>query len=183
MRGRQRFQCLYCGRQFILKRDKTSLRKKLWKEYVWHRQTLTQMADRYGRTVQWVQRQLDAAPISSVPDLPQRIIAVTDTTFFGRGYGILVVRCPRLKKNVHVHELQLETPAEYHAARASLETQGFISSSVNSTKSRLCGGISPVVLNFRLAENYEPWHSRYRPLPNKRLLICSRSGTNVGNSF
>jgi len=126
VRGRQRFQCLYCGRQFILKRDKTSLRKKLWKEYVWHRQTLTQMADRYGRTVQWVQRQLDAAPISSVPDLPQRIIAVTDTTFFGRGYGILVVRCPRLKKNVHVHELQLETPAEYHAARASLETQGFI---------------------------------------------------------
>lgn len=126
VRGKQRFQCLLCGRQFIPKKDRTALRKQLWKEYVWHRQTLTQLADRYGRTVQWVQRQLDAAPVSSIPQPSQRIVAVTDTTFFGRGYGILVVRCPRLKKNVHVHEVRLETPAEYRAARASLETKGFI---------------------------------------------------------
>src|SRR3990167_7766907 len=106
-------KCVACGSSQVKKYGKVRGRQRFQCLY-------------YGRTVQWVQRQLDAAPISSVPDLPQRIIAVTDTTFFGRGYGVLVVRCPRLKKNVHVHELQLETPAEYHAARASLETQGFI---------------------------------------------------------
>lgn len=126
VRGRQRFQCLPCGRQFIPKKDRTRLRKQLWNEYVWHRQTLTQLAHQYGKTVQWVQRQLDATPLSSRPQLPQPIVAVTDTTFFGRGYGILVVRCPRLKKNVHVHEVRLETPAEYQAARAALEAQGYV---------------------------------------------------------
>lgn len=76
--------------------------------------------------MQWVQRQLDAAPINATHHTPQQIIAVADTTFFGRGYGILVVRCPRLKKNVHVHEVRVETPAEYQAARDSLEARGFI---------------------------------------------------------
>jgi len=102
------------------------LKKQLWKEYVWHRQTLNQLADKYGKTMQWVQRQLDTAPISIVPNEPQRIVAVTDTTFFGRGYGILVIRCPRLKKNVHVHEVHVETPIEYQAARFALEAKGFI---------------------------------------------------------
>ena len=55
----------------------------------------------------------------------QKIIAVTDTTFFGREYGILVVRCPRLKKNVHFHEVTSETPAEYLRARLELEDKGF----------------------------------------------------------
>lgn len=102
------------------------MQRHLWKEYVWHRQTLSQLADTYGKTIQWVQRQLDAAPADVVPTVPQRIVAVTDTTFFGRGYGILVVRCPRLKKNVHVHEVRAETPIEYQAARIALEEKGFI---------------------------------------------------------
>lgn len=50
---------------------------------------------------------------------------MADTTFFGRGYGILMIRCPRLKKNVHWREVRLETPAEYAAARKDLEAQGF----------------------------------------------------------
>lgn len=58
--------------------------------------------------------------------MPERIVAVTDTTFFGRGYGILVVRCPRLKKNIHFHEVCSETPAEYASARRNLEAKGFL---------------------------------------------------------
>lgn len=57
--------------------------------------------------------------------MPQPIIAVADATFFGRGYGILIVRCPRLKRNLHCHEIQSETPAEYQRARQSLESKGY----------------------------------------------------------
>ncbi|MEK6900920.1 MAG: hypothetical protein AABX37_01110 [Nanoarchaeota archaeon] len=57
---------------------------------------------------------------------PQPIIAIADTTFFGRGYGILVIRCARLKKNVHFHEVRSETPEEYYRARRILEAQGWI---------------------------------------------------------
>lgn len=126
MRSRQRYRCLGCGRQFILPRDKRKLRQQLWNEYVWHRQTLTQLAEKRHRSVRWVQQQLDAAPITTVPPSPQKVIAVADTTFFGRGYGILVVRCPRLKKNIHCHAVPSETPAEYALARNELEKRGFI---------------------------------------------------------
>jgi len=64
-----------------------------------------------------VQIQLDASPIHVSEEKPQPIIAMADTTFFGRGYGVIVIRCPRLKKNVHFHEVQSETPEEYHRAR------------------------------------------------------------------
>src|SRR3990167_11301350 len=101
-------KCVACGSSQVKKYGKVRGRQRFQCLY-------------YGRTVQWVQRQLDAAPISSVPDLPQRIIAVTYTTFFGRGYGILVVRCPRLKKNIHFHEVQSEIPEEYLKARTNLE--------------------------------------------------------------
>lgn len=126
VRGRQRFQCLVCYRQFIPKRDRTALQKRLWNEYVWHRQTLSQLAEQCGRSIPWVQRQLDAAAISVTPPAPQPVVAVTDTTFFGRGYGILVIRCPRLKKNVHWQEVRLETPDEYQRARQALEARGFM---------------------------------------------------------
>ncbi|MBI5077393.1 hypothetical protein HZB94_03350 [Candidatus Falkowbacteria bacterium] len=69
--------------------------------------------------------ELDAAAISVTLSIPQPIVAVTDTTFFGRGYGVLVIRCPRLKKNVHWQEVRLETPDEYQRARQALEARGF----------------------------------------------------------
>lgn len=53
-------------------------------------------------------------------------MAVADTTFFGRGYGILVIRCPRLKRNIHFHKVTLETPTEYYLARHELEQLGYV---------------------------------------------------------
>jgi hypothetical protein len=102
------------------------LRRKLWKKYVWHRQTLGQLAQHYQRSIPWIQSQLDGAAVTSNPVLPQRVVALADATYFGRGYGILVVRCPRLKKNIHCHEIRSETPEEYIRARKTLEAEGYI---------------------------------------------------------
>jgi len=109
----------------VPKTDRTRFRKKLWREYVWHKQTLRQLAEKYDHSIQWVQRQLDYVSIQSSNPAYKKIIAVTDTTFFGRGYGILVIRCPRLKRNLHCHEVQTETPEEYMRARRHLESQGY----------------------------------------------------------
>lgn len=51
---------------------------------------------------------------------------VADTTFFGSKYGVLVCRCPRLKKNLYFHELTTEKPEEYRKARAVLEKRGYV---------------------------------------------------------
>lgn len=106
--------------------DKTGLRKRLWNKYVWHKQTLKQLAEEYGKSLKWVQKQLDLVATPSHRPAPQSIIAVADATFFKRGYGILVVRCPRLKKNVHWHEVSSETALEYRRARQELESQGYV---------------------------------------------------------
>jgi len=107
-------------------RNKTRLRKKIWEEYVWHRQTLNQLAEKYKHSYQWIRKQLDLAPITDADLSPQKIIAVTDTTFFGRGYGILVIRCPRLKRNLIFYEVSSETPEEYLKARRNLESRGYV---------------------------------------------------------
>jgi len=126
VRGRQRFQCLACNRQFIPPANKTRFRLKLRKEYVWNKQTLKQLAEKYKRSIRWVQKQLDLAPTDRIRREPQKIIAVTDTTYFGRGYGVLVIRCPRLRKNLHFHEVVSEAPSEYLKARQELEGRGYV---------------------------------------------------------
>lgn len=73
-----------------------------------------------------MRRYLDAfvPPKKTVTVRP--IVAVTDTTFFGRKYGILVVRCPHAKRTVYFHEVVSETPEEYRRARQFLEAKGFV---------------------------------------------------------
>lgn len=115
-----------CGYRFVRRRDQSRFRRQLWNDYVWYRQTLTQLAQKHHRSIPWIQKQLDQVSPTSVPVAPQSVVALTDTTFFGRGYGILVIRCPRLKKNLHFHEVVSETPIEYLRARRCLEDQGYL---------------------------------------------------------
>ena len=87
---------------------------------------MKQLADEYHHGIQWVKKNLDQAAIYRRASIPQPIVAVSDATFWGRGYGVLVVRCPRLKKNIHYHEIATETPFEYLKARRAVEAKGFI---------------------------------------------------------
>jgi hypothetical protein len=48
-----------------------------------------------------------------------------DCCFFGRGYGIIVARCPGLKKNLYWKEITTENKAVYTEARRYLEQNGF----------------------------------------------------------
>ena len=103
-----------------------TIQQKLWQEYVWHRQTLSQLAKQYHRSIPWVKNQLDKAVICTNSVLSQNIVAVADTTFFGRNYGVLVIRCPRLRKNLYFHEVSSETTKEYRRARTQLEASGYV---------------------------------------------------------
>lgn len=72
-----------------------------------------------------MQRHLDQASTRQCNTESQKIILVTDTTFFGSKYGVLVCRCPRLKRNLYFHELTTEKPEEYRKARVALEKHGY----------------------------------------------------------
>lgn len=115
-----------CGWSITKKYQSGKLQQILWQKFVWKRYTLNQLADEYHRSINWVKKNLDAAALRGHSTNPQPIIAVSDATFWGRGYGVLVVRCPRLKKNIHYHEIATETPFEYLKARRTVEAKGFV---------------------------------------------------------
>ncbi len=124
--GQQRYRCLTCGKSTTKKYRSDKLQQTLWEKFVWKRYTRDQLAAEYRRSAKWVERQLDKARVTSGDVNPQPIIAVADATFWDRGYGVLVIRCPRLKKNIHYHEITTETPLEYLRARRAVEAKGLV---------------------------------------------------------
>lgn len=98
----------------------------LWNQYVWGKQSLTQLAEKYDRGIPWIQKQLDAVLLKQYEIVPQPIIFIADVSFFARGDGILVFRSPKHHRNVFWQFRKGENPSMYHEARRMLETKGFV---------------------------------------------------------
>lgn len=52
------------------------------------------------------------------------VVLIFDITFFGRSFGILVMRAPHLKKNIYVREVRTESVEAYWQGRRTLEDLG-----------------------------------------------------------
>lgn len=114
-----------CGRTFQSKKQKERKRRSLFRAYVWKRQSITQLAEREGRSHVWIRKQLDAAmPMPSLVR-PQAIVIAADMTFWGRGYGVCVFRAPSLKRNLWWKEALNETPWVYEAGLRELRQEGW----------------------------------------------------------
>jgi len=100
--------------------------KSLFQEYVFGKQTLNQLAIKYDKTKKTIQKYLDqyqeAQPIT--PTVRSVVIGI-DCTFFGQDNGIIVVRCPALKKDLYWKKITTENKAVYEEARRYLEEAGF----------------------------------------------------------
>lgn len=121
----QRYKCQKCELQFQSKVRPSRQRNILWHEYVWGKQSLAQLAEKFSKSIPWIQKELDAHILKKNAVTPQPLILLADVTFFGRGYGILVFRSPLLKRNIYYKEITQETPAVYREARKELENKGF----------------------------------------------------------
>lgn len=116
---------MICGKQFQLRYKKNKLKQKLWLNYVWSRQTVSQLALGYRKSEKWIRLQLASAIIKTVAVSPQPLVFIADATFFKRTFGILVFRSQKLKKNVYWKEVKSETIQEYRDTRNLLESRGF----------------------------------------------------------
>jgi len=101
------------------------MKNKLWKEYVWGKQSLAQLAKKYSRSIPFVRKQLNSVVVKKTEHKPQKLHIVADTVFFGREYGIAVFRSPKLKKNLCFAEVEKETPYAYALGRKHLESLGY----------------------------------------------------------
>jgi len=96
------------------------------KQYIWKRQTYTDLADSYGKSSKWVQRKLDRVEVKSIVKINDKeIIVVADVTFFTRTKGLCIFREPNLKKNIWWKKVNTENVDIYLQGKNHLERNGF----------------------------------------------------------
>lgn len=101
------------------------------KQYVWQRQTYSDLAKKHNRSKRWVQRKLDDTEVRSIVKLNrQAVVIVADTTFFSRAKGLTVFRDPNLKKNIWWQSIIHERADVYLKGKQHVEKNGFTISAV-----------------------------------------------------
>lgn len=115
-----------CRYRFQYKKREGQLKQKLWGEYSGGKQTLTEIGTKIGHSYKWVRNKLDEVEVSLPEDItPVPTIIVPDTTFWGRGYGVMVFRSWTLKRNLWWSEVASERVANYYYGRKILEARGW----------------------------------------------------------
>ena len=95
-------------------------------QYVWQRQTYSDLAKEYNRSNKWIQKRLDEINVDSAIKLnPKPLIVIADVTFFSRLDGLIVFREPNLKKNVWWKFVPYERVDIYELGKQHLEHNGF----------------------------------------------------------
>jgi len=115
---------LVCAKYFQSKKRFSRIRRKLWKDYVNHRQTLKQLSEKYHKGIPWIRKQLKYTPIDKKIFSPSSAVVVADSTFFKRSFGLCVFRVPAIKKNIYWSQITTETVEAYRKGRNAIEAQG-----------------------------------------------------------
>lgn len=104
------------------------MQNKIWKEYVWGKQTFKQLSKKYSKSIPYIKKQIDSIVVENDTDETQEIHIIADVVFFGKKYGIVVFHCPKLKRNIYWAEVETETPLVYSLGRKHLEQTGKLTS-------------------------------------------------------
>ena len=90
-RGRkQLYKCKSCGRQFIggYRREKS----QVITDYVEGKQTLSQLASKYGVSEKTIRRDLSEMRYVHKISRYKDVTVQMDTTYWGRSFGLMVIR-------------------------------------------------------------------------------------------
>ena len=124
LRGRtQRYKCNDCGRRFDggIRRDKT----QVITDYVEGKQTLAQLAVKYGVNEKTIRRDLEGMRHVHKIAKHKDVTVQMDTTYWGRNFGLMVIR-DALRGNVLWHKyVRHETIAQYVEGVNWLRSNGF----------------------------------------------------------
>ena len=125
-RGVQMYKCQSCSKYFQNKRRDRGQKQNLLHQYVWQRQTYTDLSGQYGKSTKWVQRKLDEIEVKQIVKINKRkVVVVADTTFFSKKHGLVVFREPNRKQNLWWRFVDYERVREYESGKRHLEKNGF----------------------------------------------------------
>lgn len=124
LRGRiQRYKCKDCGRRFDggIRRDKS----RVITDYVEGKQTLNQLAEKYGVSEKTIRRDLEGMRYVHKIAKHKDVTIQMDTTYWGRNFGLMVIR-DALRGKVLWHKyVTHETIAQYVEGVSWLKNNGF----------------------------------------------------------
>lgn len=138
---KQTYKCRDCGRRFVggRRRDKT----QVITDYVEGKQTLRQLAERYGVSIKTVERDLSGMRYVSKISKEKSVVIQMDTTYWGRGFGLMVIKDAfrnRILWHKYVHH---ETVALYLEGVEWLENNGFKIYGI------VCDGLKGLMMSLR----------------------------------
>jgi len=97
----------------------------LWRDYVFGKQTIIQLSERYGISPSTVRRKLDTIRVSRIISSSKSVVILTDTTYWGRNFGVIVFKDWRTKRILWRKFVCYETLADYKEGIDWLEKHNF----------------------------------------------------------
>jgi len=89
------------------------------------KQTYSQLASKYNCSIKTIQRRLDRHCVANIPVSGRRVIILMDTTYWGRGFGVMLFKDAISKDNLLKYYVKHETNALYIRGIEELKSQGF----------------------------------------------------------
>lgn len=124
IKGRkQMYKCKRCGRRFVggARRDK----KEVIRAYVEGKQTMRQLSERYGVSERTIARDLAGMRYIIKISNEKHVVIQMDTTYWGRDFGLMVIKDAFRKKILWRKYVRKETVADYLEGVQWLRTHGF----------------------------------------------------------
>ena len=85
----------------------------IWRDYVFGKQTIIQLSERYGISRNTVRRKLDAIHVSRIISSSKSVTILIDTIYWGRNLGVVVIKDWRTNRILWRKFVRYETLADY----------------------------------------------------------------------
>lgn len=119
----QRYKCKRCGRRFDGGRHRN--KKQVITDYIEGKQTIAQLALKYGVSERTIARDLDSMRRVQKISKEKKVVIQMDTTYWGRGFGLMVIKDAFRKKILWHRYVSHETIADYMEGVSWLKKNGF----------------------------------------------------------
>ena len=115
--------CKSCGKRFIIRKVVDS--EALWRDYVFGKQTIFQLSESYEISPNTVRRKLDSIRVPRIISSSKSVIVLMDTTYWGRNFGVVVLKDVNTKRILWRKFVRYETLADYKEGIDWLEHHKF----------------------------------------------------------
>jgi hypothetical protein len=112
-----------CGKRFVF--GKQLDKSTLWRDYIFGKQTLWQLSEKYHLSVSSIHRRLKEQKTVRIISSQKEVVVLMDTTYWGRGFGIVVFKDAHRKKILWRKFVRYESVADYLEGIEWLENNGF----------------------------------------------------------